>query len=145
MSSRLECSTFWSGKGVDFSGVFSPINAKEGESWIYYSFPQNCNEKDSIKMYVGCDFDLFVPSTVTPNNDFTNDDFMVFGYNIVDYHIKIFDSWGAEIFSSNDINANWDCTHKSRLVPTGVYTYVINYSTKNANFYNKTGHINVVY
>ena len=35
-------------KGMGLNNYFYPINANIGDNWIYYSFPENCNETDSI-------------------------------------------------------------------------------------------------
>ena len=64
-----------SGKGVDFEGNLKPVNAFEEINWVYYSFPLNCNEKDSISLYVACQVNLYVPNSFTPNNDQVNDFF----------------------------------------------------------------------
>jgi hypothetical protein len=40
--SDLEGGT-WSGKGVTEEGFFVPVNAFEGESFVYYTYPENCN------------------------------------------------------------------------------------------------------
>ena len=135
----------WSGKGISSEGVFEPVAAFEGENWIYYTYPENCNEGDSILLTVGCDYDLFFPSVFTPNGDGINDFFISQGFNILEYKVDIFDRWGSLLFTSNDMSNSWDGTFKGKLVPTGNYTYNAYIFAKNARYYNKIGSVKVIY
>ena len=72
----------WHGKGVGFSNYFNPMNAFDGRNWVYYSFPQNCNETDSIAIELGCDVDLYIPNSFTPNGDYDNE-MLVYRGNII--------------------------------------------------------------
>lgn len=136
---------FWSGKGVTTDGFFIPINAAEGVHFVYYTYPQNCNEGDSIMLTVGCDYELFIPSTFTPNGDGINDFFEIQSNNLLEFNMNIFDRWGSLIYSTNSISNFWDGTLKGELVPSGNYTYNINLFAKNSKYYNKSGVINVIY
>jgi gliding motility-associated-like protein len=135
----------WSGKGITSEGVFVLVDAFEGEGWIYYTYPENCNEGDSVLFVVGCDYALFFPSVFTPNGDGINDFFTPQGYNILEYKLEVFDRWGSLLFSTNDMTISWDGRFKGRKVPTGNYVYHANFFAKNAKYYNKNGSIRVVY
>lgn len=135
----------WSGKGVTIDGVFDPVNATDGEGFIYYTYPENCNEGDSVLFNVGCDYGLFIPTGFTPNEDGINDYFKIEGYNILEFNLDIFDRWGGLLYSSNDMSLFWDGRYKGTLVPTGDYIYNINFYAKNANFYKKSGAVSVIY
>ena len=39
----------------------------------------------------------------------------------------IFNRWGQQIFSSNNINDGWDGMFKGNICPAGSYYYVIHY------------------
>lgn len=135
----------FSGKGVGFNGYFHPVNAFEGESYLYYSFPLNCNETDSILIDVSCDVKIYVPNSFTPNNDFINDFLEVRGVNIIDFEFSIYSRWSEQIFYTKDINHYWDGTFKGRLVPTGTYTYTISAYGKDAKMLRLNGHVNVIH
>ena len=69
-----------------------------------------------------------LPNTFTPNGDGHNDLFHPFlPFRFVDHvDCKIFDRWGAQVFSTTDPMINWDGTDQvsHRNVSTGTYYYV---------------------
>ena len=134
----------FSGKGVDFDGFFSPINSNLGRNWVYYSFPDNCDEVDSLAIEIGCKSEIFIPNSFTPNTDSDNDSFIIVGTNIVSFEISIFSRWGELIFKSNNIKESWNGKYKNKVVPKGVYTYVVSAYGKDANYFYEHGHVNVI-
>ena len=74
---------------------------------------------------------LQVPQAFTPNADGVNDHFTVFGLNITDYEIKIFNRWGEMVYHStdasevNDLSRGWDGTHRGQLQNMGTFVYYI--------------------
>lgn len=73
--------------------------------------------------------DLKFTNVITPNNDGYNDVFKVESKNLSDLHIKIYDRWGALVYSYAGINGSWDGTSFGSVLSDGVYYYVVNYST----------------
>ena len=134
----------WFGNGLDNTGMFNPINAGVGEHWLTYSFPNNCNETDSMLMEVGCDLQIFVPNTFSPNLDEENEFFVIQGNNIIDFEITLFNRWGKQMFYSNDITNSWNGSFEGQIVPVGVYSYVLKAYGKDAQFITKTGNVSVV-
>lgn len=59
----------------------------------------------------------------------TDDCFYIFGSDLENYLIRIFNRWGEVVFQSNDINVSWDGTYKGELVPGGVYPWIITYES----------------
>lgn len=133
-----------SGKGVDFEGYFHPINAFEGKSWVYYSFPNNCNEIDSTYMLIDCEVHLYIPNTFTPNNDRINDFFELRGDNILEFEISVYSRWGQKVFHSTSIEHQWDGTYQDKTLPTGVYTYAVTIYGKDAEIFKQNGYVNLV-
>jgi len=64
-----------------------------------------------------------IPNAFTPNGDGKNDKFYVYGYNIIDFKLYIFNRWGELIFTSNDINEGWDGIYNGDLVQIDTYVY----------------------
>lgn len=69
-----------------------------------------CVDDTTIEIIVEPDFAFFIPNSFTPNGDGKNDGFFGSGYGITDYQIWIFDRWGNLVFTSTDINKEWDGT-----------------------------------
>lgn len=70
---------------------------------------------------------LYVPNIFSPNGDEDNDLFTVTGIGINNYSIYIYDRWGNQLYSSNDIDESWDGSFQGRQVPPGAYPLVVKY------------------
>lgn len=71
---------------------------------------------------------LFAPSAFTPNDDGLNDQYTWSYASIKSFEIRIYDRWGELIYTGTKPDAFWNGVYKSKLVPDGVYAYVINYT-----------------
>ena len=140
----LEENGIWSGKGMNLNGVFDPIIAGVGDHVVKYSYPQNCNESDSIIIEVGCEMQFFAPNSFTPNGDGENELFVIKGNNIIDYEINIYNRWGELLFNSKDINISWDGKYNNQVVPEGSYFYTIDIYGKDAQIFSKPLSVNVL-
>ena len=65
----------------------------------------------------------------TPNDDATNNEFVIEGDGLEYYSIKIFNRWGERVFESEDINISWNgkVNNTGAVCPEGTYFYIINY------------------
>lgn len=70
----------------------------------------------------------FIPSAFTPNNDGTNDVFTITGSGIQNIEMRIFNIWGEEIFAGNGDNTSWNGLYQNKLVPQGIYLYMVEVS-----------------
>ena len=68
---------------------------------------------------------LFFPSGFTPNYDETNDNYRLKnkGIDVVDFKISIYNRLGQLVYTSNDINFNWNGRHKGNDLPPQVFHY----------------------
>jgi gliding motility-associated-like protein len=78
-----------------------------------------CMSSTSDKIYIGLEFVYNVPNAFTPNGDGVNDGFRGIGIGVGKYHIEIYNRWGKEVFSSDDIFEAWD--GKDAIEDTYVY------------------------
>ena len=69
--------------------------------------------------------DCYFPNAFTPNGDDNNDRFRAISpaTDIKDYHLSIYNRWGARVFVTNEINGAWDGTLQGEPAPTGTYFY----------------------
>ena len=67
-----------------------------------------------------------IPNVFTPNNDGTNDVFIVKYKGTEDFTMKIYDRWGKLVYSTKDPNKGWDGKLLSgKEADEGVYFYII--------------------
>lgn len=67
--------------------------------------------------------ELFVPSAFSPNGDGLNDQLGVFGKNIKDYNLTIYNRWGELIVELKNATETWDGTLNGEPAPEGVYYF----------------------
>ncbi len=88
-----------------------------------------CISRARIGVRARCLERVFVPDAFTPNEDGLNDRFVIFGKNIGDFSLEIFDRWGIlrhrlrKPFDQITPADWWD----GRGFPVGTYTWVIAY------------------
>ena len=107
--------------------------AEAGEYSVEISY-LNC-KKTFITVVSDCEI-LTMPNVFTPNGDAVNNTFIPIEIKgIIKTELHIFNRWGQELFSSNDILKNgWDGKYKSQNVANGVYYWTLNYTSyKNQN------------
>ena len=74
--------------------------------------------------------ELFIPEGFSPNNDGTNDAFVIRNTKDRKIELEIFNRWGNRVYRSSDYKNDWDgrCQEKLCLgqdLPTGTYYYII--------------------
>lgn len=86
----------------------------------------NCTDQASVVINVFNESgELYIPNVFTPNNDNVNDIFKVKGLNVNSFYGVIFDRWGLELFSWNDLQQGWDGKASGKLCSDGTYFYII--------------------
>lgn len=84
----------------------------------------DCIAEDSVSIDIQC-LEIFVPTGFTPNNDFMNDQFLIYGPFIYNFNMKIFNRWGELLFESHDQSVGWDGTYHNQPMPPGVYIWTV--------------------
>ncbi|MFY0594494.1 gliding motility-associated C-terminal domain-containing protein [Roseivirga sp.] len=88
------------------------------------------------------------PTAFSPNNDMINDTFGAVFNCSIDFNMVVYNQWGTVIFSTNDINEQWDGTFEGKKVPSGTYSYAASYQAEfNGNPFSERvrGRISVIY
>lgn len=87
-----------------------------------------CKDTLNRPVDVKRNFSLYIPSTFSPNDDGLNDLFQVYGQDVAEYGIQIFNRWGQLLYTSYDIESGWDGTIRTsdKTSTDTFYTYVIN-------------------
>lgn len=87
---------------------------------------------------------VYIPNTFTPDGDRFNNDWSISTVGVKSLEISIYNRWGEVVFTSNDLNFEWDGTYLGLYVPDGTYTYDVNFITNSGRDRNLRGHVNVL-
>jgi len=88
---------------------------------------------------------LYIPNSFTPDGSEHNDYFRVYGVNISDITLDIYDRWGELIHTIRGLDDYWDGTYKGLPCPIGTYVWKIDYTDViNDIILSKTGHVNLL-
>ncbi|MGC4104473.1 gliding motility-associated C-terminal domain-containing protein [Ferruginibacter sp.] len=71
---------------------------------------------------------IYIPNAFTPNGDARNDEFKVFGTDLVTtFNLKIFNRYGQVVFETADKNKGWDGRLNGQPSPGGGFVYFLTY------------------
>lgn len=88
---------------------------------------------------------LQCPNAFSPGaSEGVNDEWKVSYRSIVSYECHIFNRNGVKMTSMTDPSQGWDGKYNGKLVPAGVYYYVIKATGADGKKYNLSGDINIV-
>lgn len=92
-----------------------------------------------------CKCNLFFPNAFTPNNDGNNDTFSPLGKcNYNSFDLKIFNRWGAIIYSTNSTDGAWDGMVNNQYAPIGTYYFVFKYKNNHNESYSEVGQVTII-
>lgn len=109
-----------------------------------------CKSEITKPLDVKNDFNVFIPSSFSPNFDGLNDVFMPvftsYGLDTKTYEMEVFDRWGHSVFRTKDASKGWDGTvnNKGEPLKEEIYVYKIKYKDLDGNLYNKIGHVSLL-
>lgn len=93
-----------------------------------------------------CQCSIYVPNAINLSSASENSEWQISSEcSLAMINIKIYDRWGALVFSSKSEQASWNGKANNGQVATGVYTYMLEYiylGDRNTHF--KTGTITVI-
>ncbi|NDW09463.1 gliding motility-associated C-terminal domain-containing protein [Dysgonomonas sp. 520] len=105
---------------------------------------QSCKYSDSVYVSIS-DTKLEVPNFFTPDDSpGVNDEFKVAYRSITKFKCTIFNSWGNKLYEWTDPSKGWDGKYKGKLVNTGAYYYVIEYTDSRGKKRHKAGDVNIL-
>jgi gliding motility-associated-like protein len=153
-------SIIWSpAAGLDCNNCLTPTAAPQATTTyyatIYYSMNGvTCTQTDSaaITVFESCgESPIYVPNTFTPNGDGLNDGFTIRGSGISKVKsFRIFDRWGAMVFSTenapvNSAAATWSgTTMNGKELNPGVFVYVYEIICMNNELLTGKGNITLI-
>lgn len=99
---------------------------------------------ETYTVYIG-ESRLDCPNAFSPGaTEGTNDEWKVSYKSIVSFDCSIFNRWGLLMCHFTDPSQGWDGKYKGKLVPPGVYYYVIRAKGTDGKDYKLSGDINIL-
>jgi gliding motility-associated-like protein len=112
------------------SNQSSIIVTSDGTYRITASNDCGSSTDEVIVRMVPCSEDLFFPSAFTPNGNGRNDVFKA-GYmtnpNLAEYELKVYNRWGALVFSTNEVSKGWDGIYNGVKQNTAAFVWIARY------------------
>lgn len=120
---------------------------------LYTMYEDKCIDSMKVNVIVVDIEAIYFSNSFTPNNDGINDVFYIYGNNISELKLYIFNRWGDMIFESDDRSlategkfAGWDGKVKGVRVPDGIYPFKVEYKLKSTRnkLHSKIGSVMVL-
>jgi gliding motility-associated-like protein len=111
--------------------------------WLYAYSQNSCIDSTTVNIHINF-AGYAIPSAFSPNNDGLNDVLFVRGGPFVEYEMRIFNSWGQQIFISNSQTIGWDGTYKGKDAQEGVYVLIFKGKIADGTEINYSGDITLV-
>lgn len=143
-----------------YDSEFNDITTRYNENEVTYTFTDEgttyvrfvANNAAGNCEYIGETYEVFIgasklecPNAFSPGaSEGVNDEWKVSYKSIIDFECHIFNRWGVKLASFNDPSQGWDGKYKGKIVPSGVYYYVIKATGSDGKQYNLGGDINVI-
>lgn len=102
--------------------------------------------KSVVVIGMDCTETLYIPNSFSPDGDGLNDIFKAVGTRVTKFQMKIFDRWGKEVFSTEDINQGWngDSEGSGYYVPNGAYSWIVKVEYESGFAETRRGSIQVI-
>jgi gliding motility-associated-like protein len=112
---------------------------------IAYS-TDNCRDTIIKTNYINVSkqFEIFVPTAFSPNNDGENDMLYVIGEGINDMKFMVYNRLGVKIFESNKQLVGWNGKYEGIDQPEGNYLYILNVNTVNGQNITQQGMVTLI-
>lgn len=138
--------------GLNNPNISNPTFTGDSSEYVIVAFDTvGCIANDTVSLSRrNCDVYLKIPQAFTPNGDGHNDHFTVFGGNITEFEIKIYNRWGELVYSSkdlselNDLSRGWDGTYKGKTQELGTFVYSVHAVDILGKKYDRKGNITLV-
>ncbi len=111
-----------------FPGITWSDGSTGSELIIYKSNPvsvkvkgsNSCISEAGFSPVNGCKMKIFLPEAFSPNNDGLNDIFILYGSQIAEAKMQIFNRWGEMVFEGDALRG-WDGYFMGEMVQEGTY------------------------
>lgn len=105
-----------------------------------------CTDTDTMSICIDPDVSIYVPNAFTPNGFGANEIFIpvCVGIDPQKYQFWVFDRWGNQIFSTNDLNTGWDGRTNGRTCEIDTYVWRVYAWDVNGNTHTRMGAVSLL-
>ena len=106
---------------------------------------KGCIDSITLPIQINKEFYIYIPNAFIPDGDRFNEVFSGSFIGVKEIKMEIYNRWGQMLFSSTDLNFEWDGTYKGEKVQNGTYVWKLIYLPEDRvdrEFY--TGHVTVL-
>ena len=101
-------------------------SANIGEYYLVATNNANCSDTTVVNLTLNESTCFFIPTVFTPNNDGTNDTWVIEGmWQFPNCVVKVYNRWGQSLFESKGYATPWDGTFEGKDCPIADYYYII--------------------
>jgi len=136
---------------LSFQTQASYENLAPNEYSITLKDNQGCIIQQNVHLAEDCTYEIFFPTSFTPNEDGINDVWnLYFPFNnILVKEFTIFNKWGNVVVSKNNFTAIngdmlWDGRINGQFVPSSYYAYTLKAVFSNGELFNYRGGVQVI-
>ena len=144
---RIELPEVWQGSYQWTDGSSERIRILTDSGWYSAEVSNPCGTTND-QFYLGladCECHMYLPTAFSPNGDGLNDELIIkTRCELSSYQMEVYDRWGRQIFTSNNLNRGWDGTFQGQDVPNGSYPFIIRYTPEGRNPRVEKGVVNVL-
>lgn len=144
---RIELPEAWQGSYQWTDGSSERIRILTDSGWYSAEVSNPCGTA-SDQFYLSladCECHMYLPTAFSPNGDGLNDELIIkTRCPLSSYQMEVYDRWGRQIFTSNNLNRGWDGTFQGQDVPNGSYPFIIRYTPEGRNPRVEKGVVNVL-
>ena len=94
-----------------------------GSYWVEVIDSFGCIGRDTVFVQDICPTEIYLPNVFSPNFDGINDEFKVYGTDIIEIHLQVIDRWGGLAFETKNPEQAWDGKIGDRSAEPGVYVW----------------------
>ena len=105
-----------------------------------------CVDSLTKQAVVELGYKYFIPTGFSPNDDGYNDYFTVYGEDVLEFSMIIYNRWGQKLYQSYDMENGWDGKTKlgDEVVDGGVYFYRVEMTQRNGLKNTIEGHVQII-
>jgi gliding motility-associated-like protein len=106
-----------------------------GEYAVTVTTSEQCTATFTTVIEEVCPYAVYAPNSFTPDGDGVNDFWFVYGVNITNYHLRLYNRMGEMFYESTDIEKPWLGQRRDgdMYVEPGVYDYQITFQVIDAD------------